>query len=147
MPGSYTALCLFCIFRHSGDTKWWWPEHQLTTVQKYFDHAARIGKELAQGVQFLLECAEQLETWRNANWTRCNRSVTGFLHTCLNIIATDLIFAVYTRTEDPTETINSLLFGMTSPGAPSLCQVSEDVSVSGQRGRQCSASWFTIFTM
>ena len=116
--GGYTALCLAPIFPLTGESKWWMPTptngtpaDAFKSVAGYHAHAERLGRDMARGIAFLLKAARQPEPQRLYGLNQARKYAIGFLYVGLNVLATDITFGAYSRTEDLTEHCVSLIFG------------------------------------
>lgn len=88
------------------------------SVAAYHAYAERLGGDVAKGVAFVLAAARKPESGRMEGHAGAWKYVEGFIHMGLNILSTDLAFALYNRTEDAAEYAVNLIFGRDTECAP-----------------------------
>jgi hypothetical protein len=114
-PGAYLALCLTPIFKLDGHRRWnRSKEHPfpagLASADAMVAHATRVGEACASGYKYLKGLARAPQGQRTHD-RLVGAQARGLINVMLNMLAMALGFTLYSRTEDPTQSIKLLLFG------------------------------------
>ena len=113
-PGAYLTLCLTPIFRLTGNDRWarsgLLPSEGIAHSEKMYEHSAFVAEHVASGYNYLKSQARLHPDHRHHNADKYSWA-KGLISVMLNMLAMALGFTLYSRTEDPTQSIKQLLFG------------------------------------